>query len=80
MANDARKGRLPHDIEAVKIATARVTELVELDRRLGCVLATSGFRVANSGCAVDWGLVEVDDERVAGNMVSLRPFSFGPKA
>lgn len=72
-ASDTRIGRLEGEIKAVKETSERVRGLENFDRRLGRVLASSGYSVASTGCALDWGLVEVNEERLAGNLVSLYP-------
>ena len=71
LVSETRKDYLETEIEAVKIATERLSELKSFKLQLGYVIASSGFRVASASCAVDWGIVEVDEERVAGNLVSL---------
>ncbi|KAI9806797.1 MAG: hypothetical protein M1826_004640 [Phylliscum demangeonii] len=45
---------------------AALDGIQEFDRRLGHVWATSGYRVAPSGCSLDWGLIHVDAEGRAG--------------
>ena len=71
MVSNARQRRLQAQIEELRVATELVDELKDFDLQLGHVLATSGFRVAESGCGLDWGLVAVDDKRVTENIVSL---------
>ncbi len=62
-------------IQKVKVATERVQELEDYEMELGKFLASSGFRTAESGCALDWGLIEVDEKRVEGNFVSFLHFN-----
>lgn len=71
--SEARERGLQTQIETLRIATESVRELEGFDNRLGHILASSGFRVAGSGCVMDWGLIEVDEARVAGNIVSPPP-------
>ena len=75
MANERRKQLLGRQIEDMENATAESRRLVEFKSHLGRVFASSGYRIADKGCALDWGLVEVDEDegRAAGNLVSPRP-------
>lgn len=41
------------------------------DREFGRIFASSGLRVAASGCSLDWGLVAVNDRITGSNKVSL---------
>lgn len=66
----ARERGLKLQIQRVRVATERVSELEGYETELGYILASSGFRVAESGCTIDWGLIEVDEKRVGGNFVS----------
>ena len=67
--SSARERGLQTQIEVLMDATESV-RIENFQMKLGHVLATSGFRVAKSGCAVDWELIEVDENRVAGDFVS----------
>lgn len=71
LASAGRTRHLEKGIRNWENATKRVSELQSLDRRLGWVLASSGFRIAKTGCSLDWGLVEVSEERLAGNVVGF---------
>ncbi len=71
IASNARIRCLKGEINAVEETKEKVRGLENLDRQLGRVLASSGFKVASTGCGLDWGLVEVNEERVAGNLVSV---------
>lgn len=66
----ARERGLNTLIERVRIATESVREFEDYEMDLGHVFASSGFRVAGSGCALDWGLIEVNEKRVGTNIVS----------
>lgn len=68
----ARERGLNTLIERVRVAAERVHELKGYEMKLGHVFASSGFRVAGSGCALDWGLIEVEEERVGANVVSTQ--------
>lgn len=48
-------------------------EIDSLDCNLGHVWATSGYRTAAAGCAIDWGLVRVDERREGYNEVKFTP-------
>ena len=48
-------------------------EIDSFDRNLGHVWATSGYRTAAAGCAIDWGLVRVDKRREGYNEVKSTP-------
>lgn len=71
LASAGRTRHLEKEIRNCENATKRVRELQNLDRQLGCVIASSGYRIAKTGCSLDWGLVEVSEERLAGNVVSF---------
>ncbi len=73
MASAVRKQGLGKESQVVKKAIARVAELKEFHSHFGRIFASSGFRIAATGCAVDWALVEVDEERIGGNVVSFDP-------
>jgi len=73
MASAVRKQGLGKESQVVKKAIARVAELKEFHLPFGRIFASSGFRIAATGCAVDWALVEVDEERIGGNVVSFDP-------
>lgn len=73
MASAVRKQGLGKESQVVKKAIARVAELKEFHLSFGRIFASSGFRIAATGCAVDWALVEVDEERIGGNVVSFDP-------
>lgn len=73
-ASVALERRLEIQKQMVRIATDRVHELEGYDMELGYIFASSEFRVGESGCAMDWGLVEVDEKRIAGNLVSTLRF------
>lgn len=79
-ASASRTDRLGGDKINWKRAAEIVSNLETLDRHLGRVVASSGLRVGRTGCSLDWGLVEVGRERLAGNLVSLRISSFGMKS
>lgn len=50
-----------------------LAEIDAFECGLGHVWATSGYRVAAFGCAVDWGLVQMDEKRVGSNEVKPTP-------
>lgn len=66
----ARERGLNTLIERVRIAAERVHEPEGYQVEIGHVFASSGFRVAGSDCAIDWGLIEVNEKRVGTNIVS----------
>lgn len=47
------------------------SEATNFDRAFGHIWATSGYRVADRGCILDWGLVRVKEERRGWNKVSV---------
>ena len=51
-----------------------LSEVRSFDRGFGHVWATSGYRIAGRGCALDWGLVRVDSRRAGLNEVGSVPF------
>ncbi len=71
LASASRTRRLEGDKINWKRAVKSVSQLQTLDRQLGRVVASSGLRRGPTRCSLDWGLVEVDKERLAGNLVSL---------
>jgi len=70
IASAKRIRRLERDQIRWEKAAKRVSQLQTLDRQLGRAVASSGLRVGQTRCSLDWGLVEVDKERLAGNLVS----------
>jgi hypothetical protein len=56
-----RKARLAEEKAAVLEAT--------FNRQFGKAFATSGYRRAPRGCCLDWGLIEVDMDRIGQNKV-----------
>lgn len=72
LASASRTRRLGGDKINWERAVKTVSNLQTLNRQLGRVVASSGLRVGRTRCSLDWGLVEVDKERLTGNLVSLR--------
>lgn len=75
MASKAQIRQLNRKIERLAVTTAEVDRIRCFDLNFGRVFASSGFRVAKRGCAVDWALIEVDESRVARNIVSVLSIS-----
>lgn len=56
--------------DALISTKALLSTLRNFDRRFGHVWVTSGYDVAVRGCALDWGLVRIDEPRAGTNEVN----------
>lgn len=54
----------------------RVKLAMATRRDIGTVFATSGYRVSSTNCRLDWGLVELHEDRIGRNKV--RKYVFSP--
>lgn len=53
---------------AAGLAAMQATK-ASFDRSFGSIFGTSGYRTASKGCALDWGIVQVDSRRLGPNEV-----------
>lgn len=68
MASETRMQHLPIQTDRLALANAQLKKMKSHD--LGHVFASSGFKIAKRGCALDWALIEVDDPSTVNNVVS----------
>jgi hypothetical protein len=50
---------------------ATVEELQSFDRRIGVTVATSGYRLSDTGCNLDWALISIDPLKAGSNLVRI---------
>lgn len=69
--NEVRSLGLERALETLAQYEDLLTTASKFDRSFGHVWATSGYRVADQGCSLDWGLVHMHADRKGYNTVSL---------
>lgn len=59
--------------EEVKNLKYSMKELETWDVKTGRVVASSGYRLSDTGCSLDWALIDIDTERAGTNLVPSYP-------
>lgn len=67
--SENRKGGLENVIEMEEIFLNRIRLAKDARREIGTVFASSGYRVSESNYRLDWGLVELYEDRIGYNKV-----------
>lgn len=70
MTSRSKEQSLETTNNTIAIYMAMEAEMSNFNSYLGHVWATSGYKIAESKCALDWGLVCMDQARVGSNTVS----------
>lgn len=71
MVTDRRMEGLRRCKEQMRLLEVTLRDLEEWNVDFAKVLASSGYRLADTGCNLDWALLEIQTERIGQNSVRL---------